>query len=87
MTSFPAQQLGLTDCSVLRPGAWADIVVFDLERSRDRATNLYPHTYPFENHPHCCPEGIDYIFVNGVLFIEGERHTGALPGQALRHPT
>jgi N-acyl-D-amino-acid deacylase len=85
MTSFPAQRFGLMDRGMLRPGAWADIVVFDLERIRDRATSLYPHTYPFENYPHRYPEGIDYVFVNGVLVIEGERHTGALPGQVLRH--
>ena len=84
MTSFPAQRLGLRDRGVLRPGAWADIVVFDLERIRDRATNLYPHTYPFENYPHRYPEGIDYVLVNGVLVVDGQRHTGALPGQVLR---
>jgi N-acyl-D-amino-acid deacylase len=93
MTSFPAQRFGLMDRGVLRPGVWADIVVFDLERIRDRATpalskvegNLYPHTYPFKNYPHRYPEGIDYVFVNGVLVVEGEEHSGALPGQVLRH--
>jgi N-acyl-D-amino-acid deacylase len=76
MTSFPAQRLGLVDRGVLRPGMWADIVVFDLERVHDRATHQYPHRYP---------EGIDYVFVNGILVVEGEEHTGALPGRALRH--
>ncbi|MBM4464734.1 MAG: amidohydrolase family protein [Chloroflexi bacterium] len=76
MTSFPAQRFGLMDRGVLRPGAWADVVVFDLERIHDRATNLYPHRYP---------AGIDYVFVNGVLVVEGEKHTGALPGKVLRH--
>jgi N-acyl-D-amino-acid deacylase len=85
MTSFPAQRFGLMDRGVLRPGAWADIVVFDLEHIHDRATNLYPHTYPFENYPHRYPEGIDYVLVNGVLVVDGERHTGALPGRVLRH--
>jgi N-acyl-D-amino-acid deacylase len=85
MTSFPAQRFGLWDRGVLRPGARADILVFDLERVRDRATNLYPHTYPFENYPHRYPEGIDLVFVNGVLVVDGERHTGALPGRVLRH--
>jgi N-acyl-D-amino-acid deacylase len=85
MTSFPAQRFRLMDRGVLRPGARADIVVFDLDRIRDRATNRYPHTYPFENYPHRYPEGIDYVFVNGVLIIEEGRHTGALPGKVLRH--
>jgi N-acyl-D-amino-acid deacylase len=87
MTSYPAQRFGLMDRGVLRPGARADVVVFDLARVRDRATNLYPHTYPFENYPHHYPEGIDYVFVNGVLVVDGERHTGALPGKVLRHAT
>jgi N-acyl-D-amino-acid deacylase len=85
MTSFPAQRFGLYDRGVLRPGAWADIVVFDLERIHDRATNLYPHTYPFENYPHQYPEGVDYVFVNGVMVVDGEEHTGELPGKVLRH--
>jgi N-acyl-D-amino-acid deacylase len=85
MTSFPAQRLGLHDRGVLRPGAWADIVVFDLDRIHDRATNLYPHTYPFVNYPHQYPEGIDYVFVNGVMVVDGKEHTGALPGMVLRH--
>ncbi len=84
MTSFPAQRLGLRDRGVLRPGARADIVVFDLERIHDRATNLYPHTHPFENYPHQYPEGIDTVFVNGQMVVDGEQHTGALPGKVLR---
>jgi N-acyl-D-amino-acid deacylase len=84
MTSFPAQRLGLRDRGVLREGAAADIVVFDLERIHDRATNLYPHTYPFENYPHQYPQGIDYVLVNGELVVEREDHTGALPGKVLR---
>jgi N-acyl-D-amino-acid deacylase len=84
MTSFPAQRLGLSDRGVLRPSAWADIVVFDLEHIHDRATNLYPHTYPFENFPHQYPEGIDYVFVNGVMVVKGEEHIGSLPGRVLR---
>jgi N-acyl-D-amino-acid deacylase len=83
MTSFPAQRLGLSDRGVLRPGAWADIVVFDLERIHDRATNLWPHTYPFENYPHQYPDGIDYVFVNGRLVVAGDRHTGELAGKVL----
>jgi N-acyl-D-amino-acid deacylase len=85
MTSFPAQRFGLTDRGVLRPGAWADVVVFDLERLHDRATNLYPHNYPFENYPHQYPDGIDTVLVNGELVIEQGEHTGALAGHVLRH--
>jgi len=85
MTSFPAQRLGLFDRGRLLPGLWADVVIFDLERLHDRATNLFPHAYPFENYPHQYPQGIDFVFVNGSLVVEGENHTGTLPGQLLRH--
>jgi len=85
MTSFPAQRMGLMDRGVLRLGAWADIVVFDLERIHDRSTNLYPHTYPFENYPPRYPDGIDYVFVNGEMVVGEGEHTGALPGKVLRH--
>jgi N-acyl-D-amino-acid deacylase len=85
MTSFPAARLGLHDRGVLRPGMWADMVVFDLARLHDRATNPFPHTFPFENYPHQYPEGIDFVFVNGVLVVDQGEHTGALPGNVLRH--
>ncbi len=85
MTSFPAQRFGLHDRGLLRTGARADIVVFDLERVRDRATSLFPHPYPFENYPHRYPEGIDYVLVNGVVVVEEGEHTGAMPGRVLRH--
>jgi len=85
MTSFPAQRMGLRDRGVLRVGAWADVVVFDLQRIHDRATNLYPHPYPFENYPHQYPEGIDYVFVNGTMVVDGDQHTGALTGKVLMH--
>jgi N-acyl-D-amino-acid deacylase len=85
MTSFPAQRMGLMDRGVLRPGASADVVVFDLDRVQDRATNLYPHSYPFENYPHQYPEGIDYVFVNGVMVVDSGQHTGAFSGKVLKH--
>jgi N-acyl-D-amino-acid deacylase len=85
MTSFPAQRFGLSDRGVLRPGLTADVLVFDLERLRDRATNLYPHSFPFENIPHGYAEGMDFVLVNGGVVIDEGRHTGALPGRVLRH--
>jgi N-acyl-D-amino-acid deacylase len=86
MTSLPAQRFGLWDRGVLRPGAQADVVVFDLDRVRDRATNLYPHSYPFKNVPHRYAEGIDYVFVNGEAVLWEGAHTGVKSGRVLRGP-
>ena len=84
MTSFPAQRFGLHDRGVLRPGLAADLLVFDLARVRDRATNLFPHAYPFENIPPRFSEGFDWVFVNGVPAIAAGEHTGELPGRVLK---
>lgn len=57
MTTLTAQRFGLTDRGALRAGAMADLVIFDPQRVRDRATYDAP----------CAPPaGIDAVFVNGV---------------------
>jgi N-acyl-D-amino-acid deacylase len=66
------------DRGVLRPGFWADITVFDPLNVRERATYQDPIQLP---------EGIEYVFVNGTLTIEHDKHTGALSGKPLRHKT
>ena len=86
MTGMPATRLGLKDRGLIRQGFAADVVIFDLRRIRDRATNLWPHKYPFENYPHDFPEGIDWVLVNGRLAVEHGRPTGSLSGSVLRHP-
>jgi len=84
MTSFPAQRFGLFDRGVLRPGMRADIVVFDLERVRDRATEPRPFRAPFTNIPPRLPEGMDTVIVNGEAVLDEGIRTGALPGAVLR---
>jgi N-acyl-D-amino-acid deacylase len=86
MTSLPAQRFSLWDRGLLRPGCRADVVVFDLDRVRDRATNLFPHALPFENIPHRYSEGIDYVFVNGEAVVWEGVHTGVRSGRVLRGP-
>ncbi len=87
MTSLPASRLRLSDRGLIRPGFWADLVLFDLPNVRDRATNLWPHESPFENYPHGYPEGIDWVFVNGVVAVREGEPTGALAGRVLRRGT
>ncbi|HRL20798.1 MAG TPA: D-aminoacylase [Alcaligenes sp.] len=57
MTALPASVFGLQDRGVLRPGAWADVVVFDPDTVQDCATWEQP-TLP--------SEGVQAVFVNGV---------------------
>jgi N-acyl-D-amino-acid deacylase len=76
MTSAPAARLGLRDRGLLRDGYVADLVVFDPARVRSNATYDEPRQFP---------DGIEYVAVNGTLVVDGGRHTGALPGRALRH--
>ena len=85
MTSFPAQKLGLRDIGQIREGMCADIVVFDFENLRDRATCRFPYEFPLPNYPHQYPEGIEHVLVNGEVVVTKGEHTGALPGHVLRH--
>jgi hypothetical protein len=62
-------------------------VLFDLWRVRHRASNLWPHTPPFEHYPHGFPEGIDWVFGNGEPAIEQGQPTEALAGEVLRART
>ena len=74
MTSLPAQRFSLADRGLLRPGMWADVVVFDAATVADRATYAAPHAPA---------HGFRYVLVNGELVVEDGRHTGARPGRVL----
>ena len=76
MTSLSAEKIGLVDRGVLKPGAFADLTVFDPARVIDKATYLEPFQYP---------EGIEVVIVNGQVVVDHGTHTGARPGRALRH--
>jgi len=75
MTSLPAQKIGLRDRGLLREGMVADLVVFNADEIRDEATFTDPHRFP---------RGIYYVIVNGEVVVRKNRHTGALPGRALK---
>jgi N-acyl-D-amino-acid deacylase len=74
MTSLPAQILGLKDRGLIREGNAADLVVFDVEGIRDKATFFQPHQYP---------EGIELVLVNGMPVVDGGRPTGKLAGRVI----
>jgi len=77
MTSLNAAKLGITDRGIIRPGAFADLTIFDPERVIDRSTYTDPFRYS---------DGIEYVVVNGQLVLDHGKPTGAKPGRALKRP-
>ncbi len=75
MTSFPARKFGLLDRGLVRPGFWADLVVFDAATVRDAATPEEPERPPI---------GLPHVLVNGVFAVRDGAYTGARAGRVLR---
>ncbi|MEA2081782.1 MAG: D-aminoacylase [Elusimicrobiota bacterium] len=75
MTSLPAEKFRLKDRGRIKKGFAADIAVFDTDKFTDKAS--------FEN-PHAYAEGLDYLFVNGVLSISRGFFTGVKSGKILK---
>ncbi len=75
MTGLPAQVLRISDRGILRPGAYADVAVFDLARLNDPATFTEPHQLA---------EGMIEVFVNGQAAVSSGEITGTLAGRVLR---
>lgn len=73
-TSLPALIMGLNDRGAVRAGAWADLVVFDLEEIADRATVFEPHQHA---------AGIEHVLINGEFAVENGDITYALPGTVI----
>ena len=76
MTSLPATILHLKNRGIIELGYKADLVIFDPEIIRDRATYKKGCQYP---------DGIDYVIVNGKITVERGNHIGTLNGQILKH--
>ncbi|WP_420593078.1 N-acyl-D-amino-acid deacylase family protein [Robiginitalea biformata] len=77
LTSLPAGNLKLRGRGLLKPGYFADVVVFDPERIQDRATFEQPHQYA---------TGVEHVLVNGVPVLQNGEHTGNFPGRFVRGP-
>jgi N-acyl-D-amino-acid deacylase len=77
MSGAVAERLLIRDRGLLRPGMYADVVIFDPETIRQNST--------YEN-PNQLSSGVRTVFVNGVATVENGRHTGAKPGRIVRGP-
>jgi N-acyl-D-aspartate/D-glutamate deacylase len=75
-TSLPAETLGLKDRGLLKPGYFADVLVFDPKTFNERATYQQPRVLS---------TGVRYLAVNGQLAIDNGSLTTAIAGKALKH--
>jgi N-acyl-D-aspartate/D-glutamate deacylase len=81
-TSFlPAQEvLNMKDRGLIALGAYADLVVFNLDEiAMGGITGV-----PDYEHPNVPPNGIRYVFVNGKLTFKDKAFTGVKAGKVLR---
>ncbi len=76
MTGRTAEYLRIKNKGLIKEGYDADLVIFDYDKLQDTAT------YSNSN---SITEGIDSVYVNGVLVYKDKQFTGAAPGKMLRH--
>ena len=83
MTLMPSQRLEhrapiMKGKGRLRPGADADLTIFNPERIIDKASYAEPGKYS---------EGIEFVLVNGVVIVKnGQLQDNTYPGRAVRAP-
>jgi N-acyl-D-amino-acid deacylase len=75
MTSLPATTFQLKDRGVIKPGAWADIMIFDPARVNDPSTFDDPHHYA---------EGFTDVIVNGGVVIRDGMLTDVRSGRPIK---
>ncbi len=75
MTGLSAERFGLARRGYVRVGYWADLVLFDAGTVRDTATFADPMQ---------AADGIEMVWVNGVLSYRGGAHKAGLGARAGR---
>jgi N-acyl-D-amino-acid deacylase len=76
MSSLNAAKAGMVDRGLLRPGQFADVVIFDPAAVSDHSTYLEPFQYS---------TGIRHVLVNGAVVLDEGRVLPVRPGRPLRH--
>ncbi len=75
ITSLPADWVGLPGRGRIAEGAWADLVLLDPARVKEKATFDDPRQFS---------EGTEAVWVNGTLMLEGGEIRRQMPGHVLR---
>ncbi|MDH3753035.1 MAG: amidohydrolase family protein [Acidimicrobiia bacterium] len=84
ITSDTASFVGFTDRGVVRPGAYADLNVIDVEALALPVPEIV-HDFPGGSARFVQrAEGIEHTIVNGKPFLDHGEHTGELAGRLLR---
>ena len=74
MTGLSATQIGIEDRGIIKEGAYADLVLFDSDNTKDNST--------FAN-PTLKSEGVHSVWVNGVRVLNNGKFTNNFPGKIL----
>ena len=75
MTSLPADNLGLRERGTLKPGYYADVVIFDPASVSDPATYQSPKQFA---------TGVSWVLVNGGVALKNGQPTGLATGRFVR---
>lgn len=75
LTSLPAANLGLHDRGSLRPGAFADVVIFDPARIADHGVYESPRQFA---------TGVSWVLVNGGVALKNGEPTAQATGRVVR---
>jgi N-acyl-D-aspartate/D-glutamate deacylase len=84
ITSIPAAVHGLLDRGVVRAGAWADLVLVDLDRLAVGATRWVDDFPAAAGRLVVDADGYHAVIVNGELLLDDGADTGARPGRLIR---
>jgi N-acyl-D-amino-acid deacylase len=77
LTKMAASHLHISNRAELKPGYFADIIVFDPAAVKDKASYEKPHQYA---------EGMIHVWVNGIQVLKNGEHTSAKPGKFVKGP-
>lgn len=77
LTALSCERLKIKGRGRLRPGYFADVIVFDLDKMKENSTYEKPHQLS---------QGMEQVFVNGKQVLRDGEHTGVFSGKFVKGP-